>query len=161
MTIETVVADAVEELAGVRHRRDEAAELVAKQAGLYAFYGDERAWSQLQLTPVYDGQPLYVGKAEKSLNGRDVGTHFATGKTVHRLSGAAWPLYWQASSTFFRYPATRPSPTAARTSRLSWRVISGSATGWSDGCFSRRGSSPTGCFSMMLRPPWWAGSDPP
>jgi len=81
MTIETVVADAVEELAGVRHRRDEAAELVAKQAGLYAFYGDERAWSQLQLTPVYDGQPLYVGKAEKSLNGRDVGTHFATGKT--------------------------------------------------------------------------------
>ena len=28
-----------------------------------------------------DDQPLYVGKAEKSLNGRDVGTHFATGKT--------------------------------------------------------------------------------
>jgi hypothetical protein len=58
MTIETAPADAVEELAGGRYRRDEAAELVAKQAGLYAFYGDERAWSELQLTPVYDGQPL-------------------------------------------------------------------------------------------------------
>jgi hypothetical protein len=31
--------------------------------------------------PAFDGQPLYVGKAEKSLNGRDVGTHFAVGKT--------------------------------------------------------------------------------
>jgi hypothetical protein len=31
--------------------------------------------------PAFEGQPLYVGKAERSLNGRDVGTHFATGKT--------------------------------------------------------------------------------
>lgn len=81
MTIESVVADALEELAGVRHRRKDAAELVARRAGLYAFYGDGRAWSELQLTPAFDGQPLYVGKAEKSLNGRDVVTHFATGKT--------------------------------------------------------------------------------
>ena len=58
MTIETVVAEAVEELAGVRYRRDQAAGRVAKQAGLYAFYGDERAWSEPQQTPVYDGQPL-------------------------------------------------------------------------------------------------------
>jgi hypothetical protein len=29
----------------------------------------------------FEDQPLYVGKAERSLNGRDVRTHFATGKT--------------------------------------------------------------------------------
>ena len=81
MSIESFVADSLEELAGVRHRRKDAVELVARSAGLYAFYGDERAWSELQLTPVFVDQPLYVGKAEKSLNGRDVGTHFATGKT--------------------------------------------------------------------------------
>lgn len=81
MTVESVAADALEDLAGVRHRRKDAAEFVARKAGLYAFYGDGRAWSELQLAPAFDGQPLYVGKAEKSLNGRDVGTHFATGKT--------------------------------------------------------------------------------
>lgn len=81
MTIESVVADALEELAGVRQPRKDAAEHVARRAGLYAFYGDERAWSEIQLTPAFDGQPLYVGKAEMSLNGRDVGTHFGTGKT--------------------------------------------------------------------------------
>ena len=81
MSIESFAADALEELSGIRHRRKDAAVLVAKRAGLYAFYGDERAWSELELTPAFAGQPLYVGKAEKSLQGRDVGTHFATGKT--------------------------------------------------------------------------------
>lgn len=81
MTIEAVVDAALEDLGGVRHRREDAVGLVARRAGLYAFYGDGRAWSDLELTPTFDGQPLYVGKAEKSLNGRDVGTHFATGKT--------------------------------------------------------------------------------
>lgn len=33
------------------------------------------------MSPVFDGQPLYVGKAERSLSGRDVGTHFAAGNT--------------------------------------------------------------------------------
>src|SRR6478735_3475202 len=81
MSIESFAADALEELSGIRHRRKDAAVLVAKRAGLYAFYGDERAWSELELAPAFDDQPLYVGKAEKSLQGRDVGTHFAAGKT--------------------------------------------------------------------------------
>ncbi|KRC90052.1 hypothetical protein ASE25_11205 [Terrabacter sp. Root85] len=51
------------------------------EAGLYAFYGDGLAWSSLDLAPAFDGQPLYVGKAERSLNGRDIRTHFAAGKT--------------------------------------------------------------------------------
>ena len=81
MASEHVVDQALTDLAGERHSRAEAARLVPKSAGLYAFYGDERAWADLMLTPSFAGQPLYVGKAEKSLNGRDVATHFATGKT--------------------------------------------------------------------------------
>ncbi len=66
------------------------------QPGLYAFYGDEEAWVDLALEPVFDEQPLYVGKAERSLNGRDVRTHFATGKTgssTARRSLAALLVY--------------------------------------------------------------------
>lgn len=79
--MDSVVDDALKELAGTRHPRADAVGQVAKRPGLYAFYGDADAWEDLQLTPTFPDQPLYVGKAEKSLNGRDVGTHFATGKT--------------------------------------------------------------------------------
>lgn len=81
MHLESAVAEALVELAGVRHVRAVADSRVPKEPGLYAFYGDEQAWSDLELSPAFDGQPLYVGKAEKSLIGRDVGTHFSTGKT--------------------------------------------------------------------------------
>lgn len=75
------VASALDSLAGPGHAYMDAVRLVPKLPGLYAFYGDDHAWSQLGLNPAYDGQPLYVGKAERSLNGRDVRTHFAAGKT--------------------------------------------------------------------------------
>jgi hypothetical protein len=81
MTSDALIAIALESLAGMRHAHSDAVQLVPKQPGLYAFYGDDRAWFDLGLSPAYDGQPLYVGKAERSLNGRDVGTHFAAGKT--------------------------------------------------------------------------------
>jgi hypothetical protein len=82
MTFDAVLADALQELTGgTRHRRIDEAELAPRRAGLYAFYGDDRAWADLELTPAFDDQPLHVGKAERSLNGRDVGTHFASGKT--------------------------------------------------------------------------------
>ena len=81
MTTDALVAAALHALAGVRHSRMEAVELVATRPGLYAFYGDGHAWLNLGLSAAFDDQPLYVGKAERSLNGRDVGTHFATGKT--------------------------------------------------------------------------------
>lgn len=81
MLLESAVVEALVGLAGARNNRADAAHKVPRAPGLYAFYGDGRAWSDLDLTPALDGQPLYVGKAEKSLNGRDVGTHFATGKT--------------------------------------------------------------------------------
>lgn len=81
MTSDLVIAAALQDLAGLRHARTDAIQLVPKEPGLYAFYGDGRAWSELGVRPAFDGQPLYVGKAEKSLNGRDVGTHFAAGRT--------------------------------------------------------------------------------
>jgi hypothetical protein len=40
-----------------------------------------QAWSDLRLSLASDGQPLYVGKPEGSLNGRDDATHLAAGKT--------------------------------------------------------------------------------
>jgi hypothetical protein len=76
-----VAEDALQTLAGERHPRAAAIGLVPEQPGLYAFYGDQQAWADLVLEPAWDDQPLYVGKAERSLNGRDVRTHFATGKT--------------------------------------------------------------------------------
>jgi hypothetical protein len=81
MTSDALIAAALESLAGMRLAHRDAVELVPKGPGLYAFYGDDRAWLDLGLSRAYDGQPLYVGKAERSLNGRDVGTHFAAGKT--------------------------------------------------------------------------------
>ncbi len=81
MIIDLVLADALEGLAGSRLRREDAAKSAPRRAGLYAIYGDEQAWVELRLKTAFKDQPLYVGKAERSLNGRDVGTHFALGKT--------------------------------------------------------------------------------
>ncbi|MCR6032077.1 hypothetical protein GGQ22_11550 [Nocardioides sp. zg-579] len=76
-----IVTAALESLAAGKLCRSAAVDLVPRSPGLYAFHGDGAAWSSLGLVPDFESQPLYVGKAERSLNGRDVGTHFATGKT--------------------------------------------------------------------------------
>ena len=81
MPLMSLTAEALVDLARVRHKRSAATHQVPSAPGLYAFYGDGQAWSELDLSPAFDGQPLYVGKAERSLNGRDVRTHFSTGKT--------------------------------------------------------------------------------
>lgn len=81
MTDDALLAAALNGLAGARHGHRDAIRLVPKAPGLYAFYGDRQAWSDLGLEPAFDDQPLYVGKAERSLRGRDVGTHFTAGKT--------------------------------------------------------------------------------
>lgn len=44
--------------------------------GLYAVYGSAAVWQTLTLGAPPDDRPLYVGKAERSLASRDVGTHF-------------------------------------------------------------------------------------
>lgn len=77
----------------------DAAEHVPGRPGLYAIYGDDQAWQDLQLEPS-PGAPLYVGKAEKSLASRDLNGHFATnvksaprtGRSTVRRSFAARQL---------------------------------------------------------------------
>lgn len=64
---------------GPRHTVSDAPAEVPSVAGLYAIFGDEHALASLAVGP--DTRPLYVGKAEHSLVGRDLRTHFATGKT--------------------------------------------------------------------------------
>jgi hypothetical protein len=44
--------------------------------GLYAVHAPAKVWQELGLGKPPDGRPLYVGKAESSLAGRDLGTHF-------------------------------------------------------------------------------------
>lgn len=76
-----MITTVLESFAGTRHAHVDAVRFVPREPGLYAFYGDDRAWAELGLSPAFEEQPLYVGKAESSLSGRDVGTHFAAGKT--------------------------------------------------------------------------------
>lgn len=89
-------ADALRALSGPTWPVVEAAAHVPATPGLYAIYGDERAWRDLGLEPESD-RALYVGKSEDSMLGREVGDHFAalpgrtarTGSSTVRRSFAA------------------------------------------------------------------------
>ena len=54
---------------------------VPHRPGLYAIHADADVWEELGLAVPPDPRPLYAGKAERSLAGRDITTHFATGRT--------------------------------------------------------------------------------
>jgi hypothetical protein len=54
---------------------------VPNRPGLYALYASPGAWQQLGLGHPPDARALYVGKAERSLESRDLKQHFAIGKT--------------------------------------------------------------------------------
>ncbi|WCD91462.1 GIY-YIG nuclease family protein [Microbacterium sp. nov. GSS16] len=95
-SLEDLAAAAVATLTGERWAITDAAQHVPARPGLYAIYGDEQAWHDLQLEPALD-LPLYVGKAEASLVSRDLNGHFATnpnstprtgGSTVRRSFAA-------------------------------------------------------------------------
>ncbi|TCJ23792.1 hypothetical protein E0W80_09545 [Microbacterium sp. PI-1] len=87
---------AVAALTGERWAITDAAAHVPSRPGLYAIYGDDQAWRDLQLEPT-PAVPLYVGKAEASLVSRDLNGHFAinprskprTGGSTVRRSFAA------------------------------------------------------------------------
>lgn len=49
--------------------------------GLYAIHGGASTWLALGLGEPPDDRPLYIGKAEASLAGRDIDTHFGAGRT--------------------------------------------------------------------------------
>ena len=125
MSNDAVIAAALGSLAGARHGYNDAVQVVPDEPGLYAFYGDRAAWSSLGLTPAFDDQPLYVGKAERSLSGRDVRTHFAAGKTGSSTVRRSLAACWKESSRWFPYRATSPIPMAAPTSPSTRRVKRG------------------------------------
>jgi hypothetical protein len=66
----------------------DAAGSVPSKPGLYAIYAPANVATNLGL-PVTNGTPLYVGKAERSLAGRDLGTHFATDRTRPARTGGS------------------------------------------------------------------------
>jgi hypothetical protein len=66
----------------------DAASSVPSKPGLYAIYAPANVATNLGLT-VTNGTPLYVGKAERSLAGRDLGTHFATNRTRPARTGGS------------------------------------------------------------------------
>lgn len=76
-----VMRAASEALADHGQSLGEASASVPDTPGLYAVHGGADVWAILGLGAPPDGRPLYLGKAERSLAGRDVRTHFATGKT--------------------------------------------------------------------------------
>lgn len=83
-----LIASAVEALTGQRLAITAAASHVPSRPGLYSIYGDERAWTDLELAPSPD-QPLYVGKAERSLVSRELTGHFATNPTSKARTGGS------------------------------------------------------------------------
>lgn len=88
--------------------------------GLYAVYSSADVWRTLQLGDPPDGRPLYVGKAERSLSSRELGTHFGfdvtgassiTGRSTLRRTLAALlrtPLGFRGR---YRNPAKPDKPT--------------------------------------------------
>jgi hypothetical protein len=76
-----LVAEALKSLAVPGNSYPELSDLVPKKPGLYALHAEPGVWAALGWAERANGLPLYVGKAERSLNSRDVNTHFATGAT--------------------------------------------------------------------------------
>jgi len=58
-----------------------AASSLPDRPGLYAVHAAPATWAELGVGPPPDARPLYVGKSESSLQGRDIRTHFADGST--------------------------------------------------------------------------------
>lgn len=92
----TPIEHALAALGGPRWSVTDAPAHVPDSPGLYAIYGNVRAWEQLQLDRRLD-ELLYVGKAEDSLVRRELRGHFAiepsrraqTGSSTVRRSFAA------------------------------------------------------------------------
>lgn len=67
---------------------DEAADHVPAHPGLYAIHAAPEVWAELNLQ--FDpSTPLYVGKAQKSLAGRDLRGHFAAGSNAKAQTGSS------------------------------------------------------------------------
>ncbi len=73
------------------------------QPGLYAVYGASDVWRLLGLGAPPDERPLYVGKAERSLSSREIGTHFGfAGKGGDSVTG--WSTLRRSLAAMLRTP---------------------------------------------------------
>jgi hypothetical protein len=75
-----LASEAVDALSVIQYTIADAIDHVPPKPGLYAVYADPETRQELNLE-IREGRPLYVGKAEQSLQSRDIRTHFATGRT--------------------------------------------------------------------------------
>lgn len=73
--------DAVVALEGTRMTPERLDNQGFDKPGLYAIWGTESVWNELSLLTPESHRPLYVGKSEDSLRGRDFRTHFSDGRT--------------------------------------------------------------------------------
>lgn len=88
LSLRDLTSAAVSGLTGERWAITDAVQRVPSRPGLYAIYGDEQAWRDLQLEAAPD-LPLYVGKAEESLVSRDLNSHFATNPNSKPHTGSS------------------------------------------------------------------------
>jgi GIY-YIG catalytic domain-containing protein len=90
-TVAELAADAIGQLGiGPSPVTAESVDSWPSRPGLYAVYGSADVWRTLHLGDPPDGRPLYVGKAERSLSSRDVGTHFGfAGKGGNSVTGTS------------------------------------------------------------------------
>ncbi|MBV1780834.1 hypothetical protein KRR55_17100 [Paeniglutamicibacter sp. ABSL32-1] len=82
------IATILDALSGERWPVDQAKAHVRPVPGLYAIYGDSKAWVDLGFVP-RPGTALYVGKSESSLADRELNTHFAAGRTGKAQTGSS------------------------------------------------------------------------
>ena len=68
-------------LAGPGLSFERAARIAPNGPGLYAVHASPATWHALGVGKPLDQRPLYVGKSESSLSGRDIDTHFSSGTT--------------------------------------------------------------------------------
>jgi len=78
--------------------------------GLYALRADATVWTALGLGSPPDERPLYVGKAEQSLQSRDVRTHFRSGRTGSSTVRRSLAALLKAPLQLSACPRTRAKP---------------------------------------------------
>ncbi|GAA4678447.1 GIY-YIG nuclease family protein [Frondihabitans cladoniiphilus] len=84
-----LTADAVSSLGGQSLRIVDAATSVESKPGLYAIWADQLTWRELGIEWRGASFPLYVGKSESSLLGREVNTHFDAGSSSASKTGSS------------------------------------------------------------------------
>lgn len=76
----TPLQQVLSSLQAPRHKLSASLATLPAQPGLYAIYGDERAWTDMHFDMPSDDTPMYVGKAEDNMAKR-AKTHFGDGRT--------------------------------------------------------------------------------